>query len=89
MKTIKTKIDDEMFEYISKNYASVYKFLQAAAREKIERDQNKSDFEKLFVSVVDAIGERIENLEKEQAKSNLIAREKLAIIAEALEKNGR
>jgi len=86
MKSVNTKLSDNDYEEIVKSGISHYKFLQLAVSEKLYKNSQKKDFENLMYDVVEALNSRIEGFEKELQTSNKIAREKLAIIADALNK---
>ena len=81
MKSINTKLDDELYDKIIASGQTPYKFLQDAAREKLNEDEKKKEFEDVIYDIVSALNIRLESFEEEMAISNKIAREKLAIIA--------
>jgi len=86
MKSVNTKLPDEIYDAIIASGSTPYKFLQEAAIEKLHKGEQKQEFENLMLDIVSAVNSRLENFEKELATSNTIAREKLAIIAENLSK---
>lgn len=88
MISVNTKIEEDLYNEILKSGLTTYKFLQLAAKEKLNKKEEVSEIESILLEVVKNLNIRLESLEKEVATSNIIAREKLGMIANAMQQKG-
>lgn len=98
MTQVTTKLTEEQIEKIEEKNMTVYKFLQLAVEEKLINDEKKvepqEDTSNVLFEIVKSLNERLaeislelKNIDSEVAKNNTIAKEKLQIIADALQGN--
>lgn len=87
MKSVNTKLSDEVYEEIIKRGETPYKFLQKAAEEKLQKESKNKEFENLILDIVKGLNIRLESIDSELRTNNTIAKEKLGIIAEQLGEN--